>query len=128
MDLPIRTLFADDSPEFRRVLHGFIALQPGIEIVGEAGDGLEALCLVDSLKPDLLVVDLMMPGASGMEVAMRLARRPVRPKVIVVSMHAADDYRAAVLACGADAFVTKGSIVSELPCVIGRLFAAGGRQ
>lgn len=127
MDQPIRTLLADDNPEFRRVLHGFLAAQHDVLVVGAAADGNEALRLVDCLKPDLLVVDLMMPGASGIEITTRLAGRSARPRVIVVSMHASADYRAEVLASGADAFVSKGSVVLELPGAIERLFARQAR-
>lgn len=128
MNSSIRTLLADDSAEFLRVLAGFLGSVPGLELIGRVGDGDSALREVAALAPDLLIIDLMMPGRSGIDVTLRLQSVAPRPKIIVLTMHSASEYREAAFAYGADAYVCKTNLVSELPQAIRQLFPspAGG--
>ena len=89
-----------------------MAIQPGIEVVGEAADGKEAVCLVEKHQPDGVILDVRMPGMDGLEAARRIKDRWPEIKVIVLSMYAA--YREEALATGADAFLVKGCPVDEL--------------
>jgi CheY-like chemotaxis protein len=80
-------VLADDHPIVRRGLRTLLETERGLQIVGEAGDGLEAVHLVESLQPDVLIVDVLMPGLSGLEVARQVSRRcsfhPVRLWVVL---------------------------------------------
>ena len=88
--------------------------EPDLDVVGEVRDGLEVLPAVERLRPDVLVLDLMMPGLSGLEV-LRLARkRYPKLRLVVVSMHANEAYVLEALRNGAAAYVLKGSGASEV--------------
>jgi YesN/AraC family two-component response regulator len=81
-------LLADDHHIVRAGLRVLLEVELGAQIVGEAADGLEALMLVEQLQPDLLVVDLMMPGLTGLEVVRRAHTRVPHTRAVVLSMHA----------------------------------------
>ena len=112
MEKITRLVIADDSPHARHGQRALLATQPGIEVVGEAGDGKEALRLVEKSRPDGVLLDVRMPGMDGLEAARRIKDRWPEIKVIVLSMYAA--YREEALATGADAFLVKGCPVEEL--------------
>ena len=121
----IRTVIADDSPDFKVALKSFLATLPRIEIVGEAPDGESALERTTGLAPDLLLLDMMMPRKSGIDVLMRVHRLDTRPKVIMLTLHPAAEYRGMAIGHGADAYVCKADLVSDLPGVIDDLFPVG---
>ena len=104
---PVRVVLADDHPAMRRGLRATLEAQPGILVVGEAGDGPTALALVQELAPDVLVLDLNMPGLSGVEVArsLQLEGSPVR--VLAVSAYEDEPYVRGLLASGAAGYITK---------------------
>ena len=116
MEKLTRLVIADDSPRARHGQRAVLAIQPGIEVVGEAGDGKEALRLVEKSRPDGVLLDVRMPGMDGLEAARRIKDRWPEIKVIVLSMYAA--YQEEALASGADAFLVKGCPVEELLDVI----------
>lgn len=120
---PVRTMIADDNREFLQALRSFLASVPKLAVVGEANSGEDALAQAQTLAPDLLILDLMMPRQSGVDVLIRLGALPRRPRVIMLTLHAAEDYRALALAHGADDYVCKSNLVSDLPGAIERLFA-----
>lgn len=82
--MSVRTLLVDDEPLARKRLKKLLAKHPSIEVVGEASDGLAAKDAIESLAPDLVFLDIQMPGLSGLEVVARLARRP---QIIFVTAH-----------------------------------------
>jgi DNA-binding NarL/FixJ family response regulator len=112
MEKITRLVIADDSPHARHGQRALLATQPGIEVVGEAADGKEAVNLVEKSKPDGVILDVRMPGMNGLEAAQRIKDRWPEIKVILISMYAA--YRNEALATGADAFLVKGCPVKEL--------------
>jgi DNA-binding NarL/FixJ family response regulator len=110
----ISVLIADDHLVVRRGLRALLESEPGLTVVGEAADGREALELVSRLDPDVLVLDLVMPGMRGLEVLNRLAQREARTRVVVLSMHAGDAYVVEALRAGAIGYVVKDASASEL--------------
>ena len=80
-----RVLIADDHPGFRRALESFLRTSPGLQLVGSACDGEEAICLAVELRPQVVVMDLAMPGLSGVEATRRLRAQPEPPAVVAVS-------------------------------------------
>jgi DNA-binding NarL/FixJ family response regulator len=116
-------LLVDDSPRFLDAVRRFLTAQ-AIDIVGEAHTGQEALGLLDVVAPDLLLLDLEMPDLSGLTV-LRLAKsRPHAPRVIILTIHDLDEYRAAATAAGADGFVAKQELTTALVPLIRQLFDA----
>jgi len=118
-------VLADDHHIVRQALRALLETEPDFQLVGEAGDGLEALRIVERLKPHVLVLDLMMPGLNGLEVARQVTQR-CRTKIIVLSMHANYAYVAEALKNGVAGYVLKDSQASELVNAI-REVAAGRR-
>ena len=85
-------LLADDHEVVRHGLRALLEAEQGFTLVGEAGDGLEAVSLAERLQPQVLVVDLMMPGLNGLEVVRQVAKRAPETKVVILSMHADQSY------------------------------------
>jgi diguanylate cyclase (GGDEF)-like protein/PAS domain S-box-containing protein len=110
---PIRVVVADDIPELRRLL--WAALQGrGFELVGEAADGVEALRLAGGERPDVVVLDLGMPGTDGPDLIAELRRRAPAVKVVALSAFAAEEVRSAALDHGAHAYLEKDVDPDEL--------------
>jgi DNA-binding NarL/FixJ family response regulator len=107
-------VLADDHHVVRQGLRVLLEAEPGLSIVGEAADGLEAVELVERLKPDVLIADLMMPNLSGLEVTRQVVRRGLPTRVVLLSMHADEGYVAEGLRSGATAYVLKDSTAVEL--------------
>ena len=120
----MRVLLADDHGIVRRGLRSLLESEPGLSIVAEATDGLEALRLCDEHAPDTLIVDIAMPKMNGIEVAARVQKLAHPPKVIILSMHADESYILRALAAGARAYLLKDATDEDLlPAV--RSVAAG---
>lgn len=107
-------LLADDHQVLREALRMMLDTQPDLQVVAETGDGLEALALTEKHKPDVLIVDMMMPGLSGLEVARRTRRVSPATKVIVLSMHDTESYVVESLDAGVSGYVLKKSSSTEL--------------
>jgi DNA-binding NarL/FixJ family response regulator len=117
-------LLADDHGIVRRGMRALLELEPDVEVVGEAGDGLETLRLCDSLRPDLAIVDIAMPKLSGIEVAARSQKLERPPGIIILSMHADESYVVRALMAGAKGYLLKEATEEDLlPAV--RAVAAG---
>jgi DNA-binding NarL/FixJ family response regulator len=112
--MTIRIVLADDHRVVREGFRALLAAEKDLEIVGETGDGLEALRLVERLKPDLILVDLMMPGLGGLEVARQVAQREPATRVVVLSMHSNEAYVVQALKNGAVGYVLKDASSTEL--------------
>lgn len=103
----ITIVLADDHALIRTGLATILDADPTLTIIGEAANGLETVELVVRLQPDVLIVDLMLPGLSGLEAIQRVRQRAPRTQVIVLSMHANEAYVLAALHNGALAYVLK---------------------
>jgi two-component system, NarL family, response regulator NreC len=121
----IKVFLADDHHVVRHGLRSFLETVPEFEVVGEAGDGRQALEEVERLHPDVLVLDLMIPGLHGLEVLKRVTQRG-GVRVVILSMHDNEGYVVKALQNGASAYVLKGSQVSDLVQAIRE--AAAGRR
>jgi DNA-binding NarL/FixJ family response regulator len=119
-------LLADDHRIVRQGLRALLAGEADFEVVGEADDGREALELVKRLNPDVLVLDLMMPGLNGLEVARQLPRQSPGVRVVVLSMYDDEGFVLEALANGVSGYVLKDSNSSDLVHAV-REVAAGRR-
>jgi DNA-binding NarL/FixJ family response regulator len=120
----IRVLLVDAQVIYRQGLRSVISQEPGIEIVGESGDGLEALDLVEHLQPDVVVADVRLPGLEGLELA-RKVRMATRSTAFILLSGAGDDEEMLFQAirAGAAAFLSKDAAPSELLRAIRRAAA-----
>lgn len=110
----IRVALADDHPIVRSGFHHLLEQAPDISVVGEASTGMDALRMVDELTPDVLVLDIEMPGLTGVEVARRLLEAGAPVRVLMLSVHDDAQYIRAALRSGAVGYLTK----DEAPGVI----------
>jgi DNA-binding NarL/FixJ family response regulator len=115
---PIRVLLADDHTLVRAGIRGLLAGLTGVEVVGEAGDGHETLRLAETLHPDLVLLDIGMPGMNGLEAAARLAKFDASIRVIILSMHISEEYVLQALRAGAAGYLLKGADVAELEVAV----------
>ncbi len=120
----IRLLLVDDEPSVRSGLRMWFSLQPDIAVVGEAGDGEEAVSLARRLQPDVVCLDVRMPGIDGIRATELLVALDPAPKVLVVTTFSADDYVYGALEAGASGFVLKRSSADQLVAAI-RAVASG---
>lgn len=117
-----RTLVVDDDAGFRRRVRQFLASEPSIEVIGEAADGQEAILKARELKPDVVLMDVRMPGTNGVDATRLINDEMPRIKVIVLSLYDVDEYRQAATASGASAYVPKKSLLDELVPTIQRIW------
>jgi DNA-binding NarL/FixJ family response regulator len=120
----LRVLLADDHAIVRRGLRSLIESEPGITVVGEAADGLEALRMCEELHPDAIILDVAMPKLNGIEVAERVQKLSRAPSVIILSMHTDESYIIRALAAGARAYLLKDATDEDLMPAL-RAVAAG---
>lgn len=109
-----RILIIDDHPLFRLGLKSIIARNPDYDIVGEAGNGREALPLVEESNPDLVIVDISLPDVSGIDLTRQIRELVPNTRVLIVSMHAKPEYITEAFQAGATGYVTKESAESRL--------------
>ena len=110
----IRIVVVDDHHVVRQGLRGFLETEPDFEIVGEAASGLEVGPLVEQLRPDVLIVDLLMPGVDGFEVTKQVAGQWPQTRVIVLSMYSNEASVQKAFASGAVGYALKDSTATEL--------------
>ena len=111
---PIRVVLADDHTLFRAGIRALLSELEDVVVVGEAGDGRAALDLIATHQPDVALLDIGMGGFSGLEVATRLAQLGSTVRVIILSMHANEEYVLQALRAGAVSYVLKDAAVVEL--------------
>jgi DNA-binding NarL/FixJ family response regulator len=120
----IHILLADDHAVVRQGFKMILAAQPDMEIVGEAGNGREALDLAGQLQPDVIVMDVAMPELNGIEATRRIADLSPRSRVLALSMHKDSVYVREILRAGARGYLLKDSISSDLLAAV-RAIARG---
>jgi two-component system response regulator NreC len=114
----IRILLADDHAVLRAGLRALLAAQADLEVVGEASDGREAIRLTQSLRPDVVVMDIGMPGVSGIDATALIKHDLPAAKVLILSMHDDRGYLRQVLRAGASGYVLKRAAATELLAAI----------
>lgn len=119
-------VLADDHKIVRQGVRALLEYEPDFNIVGEAGNGAEALALLERTRPDVLVTDLSMPVYTGIELAEEIRKRKWPTKVVILSMHGDELYVSRALACGVSGYVLKESGVEHTVNAI-REALAGGR-
>ena len=112
---PIRVLLADDHAQFREGLKEMLLTDEGIEVVGEAADGAQAIEVAGRVRPDVVILDLAMPVMDGRE-ALDPILRDVRPppRVVILTMHDGTGQRGELLGMGASAFLAKSASLAEI--------------
>jgi DNA-binding NarL/FixJ family response regulator len=109
-----RIVIAEDHTILREGLRSLLSSSPDLEIVGEAGDGREAVRCVEKLKPDLILTDLSMPRMNGMEAIREIKKQSPKTKILVLTVHKTEEYILATLKAGADGYLLKDSTHHEL--------------
>ena len=122
---PIRIFLADDHKLLRQSLRVLLEKEPGLAIVGEAGDGLKTLDQVEALAPDVVLMDISMPHLDGLEATRRIKKRHPDVKVLILSMHGDDQYVGQALRAGASGYLLKDASKDELLLAI-RAISQGG--
>lgn len=119
----MRVVLADDHQLVRAGLRALLQSLDDVEVLAEASDGHEALALVDRLRPDVLLLDITLPGLNGLEVAQRIPRISPSTRVLILSMHAAPEYVTQALRAGVAGYLIKDSAVDELRVALDSLRA-----
>ena len=115
---PVRILIAEDHALVRAGLRKLLEGIPGLEVVGEAGDGRDAVAQVDSKVPEIALLDIAMPGLNGLEAAAKIVEEHPETRVILLSMHSNEEYVLQALRAGVTGYVLKDSALSELELAI----------
>lgn len=110
----IRVLIADDHPLFRDGMHGLLDSVPDTEVVGEAKNGEQAVTLAESLQPDVILMDIKMPGINGLQAMRQILQTSPHIRVLIVSMLEDDDSVFAAMRAGARGYVPKGANQAEM--------------
>lgn len=121
----IRVLIVDDHAIVREGIRHVLSTDDGVEVVGEAGNGAEALGLVERLEPDVVILDLSMPGLSGLDVVARLRTEAPATKVLVLSIHDQEEFVLESLRAGAQGYLRKDSSPAEIRSAIRRVNEGG---
>ena len=123
-DARIRVLVADDHAVVREGIRTLLESTPGFEVVGEAGSGDEALAIIGRMDPDVAILDITMPGLSGIDVITRLRATGARTGVLILSMHDHPEYVLGAVRAGADGYLLKSAGPAEIRDAV-RAVAAG---
>ena len=114
METRRKIVIAEDHTILRAGLRALLAAQNGLEVIGEAGDGREAIRKVDTLQPDLLLIDLSMPKLNGIDAIREIKSQHPKIKIIVLTVHKSDEYIIAALKAGANGYMLKDASQNEL--------------
>jgi two-component system, NarL family, response regulator NreC len=116
--MTVTVLLVDDHPMIRQGLRNLISSEADFQVVGEAGDGLEAIQKIEQTRPDILIIDMMMPNLNGLEVLLHVKKLSPRTRTIVFSMQSAEPYVVEALRAGADGYILKETGPGELIAAI----------
>jgi DNA-binding NarL/FixJ family response regulator len=122
--MTLQIMLVDDNLTFLASVKQSLKLVPNTHVVAEAHDGAQALVLAQNLHPDLMLLDIVMPGMSGLEVARAMQTWPRTPRVLFLSMHDNESYSLAAQALGTLGLVSKANFVTELLPIIAGLAAS----
>lgn len=114
----IKVLLAEDHTIVRRGLRRILETEAGIEVVGEASDGREAIAKAQKLRPDVVVMDISMPGLNGLEATRRIKKMAPEIQVLILTMHTTEEYIFPILRAGASGYVVKDAAPTELIAAI----------
>jgi DNA-binding NarL/FixJ family response regulator len=126
MNKKSRIVIAEDHTILREGLRSLLSSSPEFEIVGEAKDGREAIGCVEKFKPDLILTDLSMPRMNGMEAIKEIKRQSPETKVLVLTVHKAEEYILATFRAGANGYLLKDSTHAELVMAVKKVLS--GKQ
>jgi two-component system, NarL family, response regulator NreC len=112
--MSVTILLADDHPFVRKGVRALLEAEADFSVIGEAEDGLQVVQMAEKLRPDILIVDMMMPNLNGLEVLKQVSRRSPKTRKIVLSMHSADPYVVEAFRSGASGYILKDSAPDEL--------------
>jgi two-component system response regulator NreC len=124
MDKVIRLILVDDHDVVRTGLKTFLEKQPGLQVVGEAGSGEQAIAIANELNPDVIVMDITMPGMDGLEATRHIKSLCPECRVLALTVHEDKQYFFEMLAAGASGYITKHAAADELVAAI-RVVAQG---
>jgi DNA-binding NarL/FixJ family response regulator len=115
---PIRVLLADDHTLIRAGIRALLEKLPGVEVAGEASDGREVIDLIKTHQPDMVLMDISMPGLNGLQALARITRDFPKVRVIILSMHPNDEYVLQALKSGASGYLLKRAATAELAAAL----------
>lgn len=110
----IKVLITDDHAIVREGLQAILSVQPDIEVIGEATNGEESVKKAKELQPDIILMDITMPGMNGLEATREIKKQNPEMKILVLTMHEEDDYFYRILEAGASGYFIKGGSFNEL--------------
>jgi DNA-binding NarL/FixJ family response regulator len=114
----IHVLLADDHTLVRAGIRALLEKLPGVEVAGEASDGREVMDLIKTQQPDVVLMDISMPGLNGLQALARITRDFPHVRVIILSMHPNDEYVLQALKSGASGYLLKRAATAELPAAL----------
>jgi DNA-binding NarL/FixJ family response regulator len=118
---PIHVILADDHTLVRAGIRALLEKLPEVKVVGEAGDGREVLNLVKTRQPDVVLMDIAMPGLNGLEAAERMTRDYPKVRIIMLSMHNNDEYVLRAIKAGVSGYLLKKAATAELETALHRV-------
>jgi DNA-binding NarL/FixJ family response regulator len=126
----IRVVLADDHTLVRAGIRALLEKLPGVAVAGEAGDGREVLGLIQAQQPDVVLMDISMPGLNGLQALAHIAGDFPQVRVIILSMHSSDEYVIEALKSGASGYLLKRAATAELPVALrtvvgGQIYLSG---